>query len=305
MNILVTGCNGQLGNCIREYYRAEMPVDFVVNNKFIFTDINIEVDVNTDTIRFTKLDITNYDDILALLKEENVNMIINCAAYTNVDKAEDEPNIAYVVNTAAVDDLARAASDIGAKMIHISTDYVFDGKGYKPYTENNITNPINMYGQTKCAGENRLFERLGDNGLVIRTAWLYSNFGKNFVKTMLKLAEERDEINVVFDQVGTPTFADDLAAVICKIIMSNKWVGGIYHYTNEGICSWYDFAVAIMELYDFDCKVHPVHSKDYQTKAERPHYSVLDKTKIKETYGIEIPYWRDSLKKCLGMNFVD
>ena len=305
MNILVTGSNGQLGNCIREYHRAEMPVDFVVNNKFIFTDINIEKDVNTDTIRFTKLDITNYDDILALLKEENVNMIINCAAYTNVDKAEDEPNTAYLVNAASVDDLARAAAEVGAKMIHISTDYVFDGKEHKPYTENNITNPINVYGQTKCAGENRLFERLGDNGIVIRTAWLYSNFGKNFVKTMIKLGGERDELNVVFDQVGTPTFGDDLAEVICKIIMSDKWVGGIYNYTNEGICSWYDFAVAIMELYNLDCKVHPVHSKDYKTKAERPLYSVLDKTKIKETYGIDIPYWRDSLKKCLSMNFID
>ena len=232
-------------------------------------------------------------------------MIINCAAYTNVDKAEDEPNTAYLVNTASVDDLARAAAEVGAKMIHISTDYVFDGKEHKPYTENNITNPINVYGQTKYAGENRLFERLGDNGIVIRTAWLYSNFGKNFVKTMIKLGGERDELNVVFDQVGTPTFADDLAEVICKIIMSDKWVGGIYNYTNEGICSWYDFAVAIMELYDLDCKVHPVHSNDYQTKAERPLYSVLDKTKIKETYGIDIPYWRDSLKKCLGMNFID
>lgn len=305
MNILVTGCNGQLGNCIREYHRVEMPVDFVLNNKFIFTDINIEGNVNTDTIRFTKLDITNYDDILVLLKEENVNMIINCAAYTNVDKAEDDTNIAYLVNAAAVDDLARAAAEVGAKMIHISTDYVFDGKGYKPYNENNIINPINIYGKTKCAGENRLFERLGDNGLVIRTAWLYSNYGKNFVKTMIKLVQEKDEVNVVFDQIGTPTFADDLAEVICKIIMSDKWVGGIYHYTNEGICSRYDFAVAIMDLYDLACKVHPVHSKDYQTKAERLHYSVLDKTKIKETYNIEIPYWRDSLKKCLSTNFVD
>jgi len=305
MNILVTGCNGQLGNCIREYHRVEMPVDFVVNNKFIFTDINIEGNVNTDTIRFTKLDITNYDDILVLLKEENVNMIINCAAYTNVDKAEDDTNIAYLVNAAAVDDLARAAAEVGAKMIHISTDYVFDGKGYKPYNENNITNPINIYGKTKCVGENRLFERLGDNGLVIRTAWLYSNYGKNFVKTMIKFGQEKEELKVVFDQVGTPTFADDLAEVICKIIMSDKWVGGIYHYTNEGICSWYDFAVAIMDLYGLDCKVHPVHSKDYQTKAERLHYSVLDKTKIKETYNIEIPYWRDSLKKCLSTNFVD
>lgn len=303
MNILVTGCNGQLGNCIREYHRAEMPVDFVVNNKFIFTDINIEKDVNTDTIRFTKLDITKYDNILALLKEENVNMIVNCAAYTNVDKAEDEANIAYVVNAAAVDDLARAAAEVGAKMIHISTDYVFDGKGYKPYTENNITNPINMYGRTKCTGENRLFERLGDNGLVIRTAWLYSNFGKNFVRTMVKLGEEQDELKVVFDQIGSPTFADDLAEVICKIIMSDKWVGGIYHYTNEGICSWYDFAHAIMEIYQLSCKVIPVHSSEYSTKAERPHYSVLDKTKIKETYSIEIRHWRDALTSCLMIPF--
>ena len=305
MNILVTGCNGQLGNCIREYHRAEMPVDFVVNNKFIFTDINIEKDVNTDAIRFTKLDITNYEDILNLLKEENVNMIINCAAYTNVDKAEDESKLAYTVNMSAVYNLAKAAVEVGAKMIHISTDYVFDGKSYKPYNENNITNPIGVYGLSKRNGEELIFDILGDNGIVIRTAWLYSNYGKNFVKTMIKLGEEQNELNVVFDQVGTPTFADDLAEVICKIIMSDKWVGGIYHYTNEGICSWYDFAVTIMELYDLDCKVHPVHSKDYQTKAERPYYSVLDKTKIKETYNIEIPYWRDSLKKCLGMNFVD
>ena len=290
MNILVTGCNGQLGNCIREYHRAEMPVDFVVNNKFIFTDINIEKDVNTDTIRFAKLDITNYDDILALLKEENVNIIINCAAYTNVDKAE--PFSFVLDDTFETQEYDQAKLDSQYWLI-------------KTIQIPHITNPINMYGRTKCVGENRLFERLGNNGLVIRTAWLYSNFGKNFVKTMLKLAEERDEISVVFDQVGSPTFADDLAEVICKIIMSDKWVGGIYHYANEGICSWYDFAVAIMEIYNLDCKVRPVHSRDYQTKAERPHYSVLDKTKIKETYNIEIPYWRDSLKKCLGMNFVD
>ena len=304
MNILVTGCNGQLGNCIREYHRSEMPVDFVVNNKFIFTDINIEKDVNTDTIRFTKLDITNYDDILALLKEENVNMIINCAAYTNVDKAEDEANIAYVVNAAAADDLARAAAEVGAKMIHISTDYVFDGKGHKPYTENNITNPIGMYGQTKCAGENRVFERLGDNGIIIRTAWLYSNYGKNFVKTIIKAGLEKEELKVVFDQIGTPTFAMDLADAIFKIINSEKWIGGIYHFTNEGVCSWYDFAEAIREIHKLSCDIIPVHSNEYQTKAERPYYSVLDKTKIKETYGIVISHWRWALERCLEHPFV-
>lgn len=303
MNILVTGCNGQLGNCIRDY-RSEMPADFVVNNKFIFTDINIEKDINTDTMRFTKLNITNYDDILALLKEENINMIINCAAYTNVDKAEDEANIAYVVNAAAVDDLARAAAEVGAKMIHISTDYVFDGKGHKPYTENNITNPIGMYGQTKCAGENRVFERLGDNGIVIRTAWLYSNYGKNFVKTIIKAGLEKEELKVVFDQIGTPTFAMDLADAIFKIINSEKWISGIYHFTNEGVCSWYDFAEAIREIYELPCDIIPVHSNEYQTKAERPYYSVLDKTKIKETYGIVISHWRWALERCLERPFV-
>lgn len=297
MNILVTGCNGQLGQCIGKVAELE-------DHNYVFTDINEETWKISDRRKYTKLDITKYDDILKLLKEENINMIINCAAYTNVDKAEDEANISYVVNAAAVDDLARAAAEVGAKMIHISTDYVFDGNGYKPYTENNITNPINMYGRTKCAGENRLFERLGDNGIVIRTAWLYSNHGKNFVKTMIDLGKEKEELKVVFDQIGSPTYAMDLADCIFRIIDSKKWIGGIYHFTNEGVCSWYDFAHAIMEIYQLPCKVIPVHSSEYSTKAERPHYSVLDKTKIKETYDIEIRHWKDALASCLMIPFL-
>lgn len=297
MHILVTGCNGQLGQCLQEVVN-------VMEHQYVFTDLGVENKVMSDTWKFAPLDITDYDSIIKLLKDEKIDMIINCAAYTNVDAAEDHANQAYVVNAAAVDDLARAAATVGAKMIHISTDYVFDGKSYKPYTENHITNPINMYGQTKCAGENRLFERLGDNGLVIRTAWLYSNYGKNFVKTMVNLGEEKEELKVIFDQVGTPTYAIDLARAIMEIVDAKKWVGGIYHFTNEGVCSWYDFAQAIMEIYKLPCKVIPVHSSEYQTKAERPHYSVLDKTKIKETYGIEIRHWRDALTSCLMIPYL-
>lgn len=310
MNILVTGCNGQLGNCIKKY------ADLNTQYNYIFTDIDVSKELENmskfdsykrfrQNWKFKNLDITNYNDILQLLKEENVNMIINCAAYTNVDKAEDEPKLAYNVNMSAVDNLAKAAVEVGAKMIHISTDYVFDGKRYKPYNENNITNPIGVYGLSKCKGEEVMYDILGDNGIIIRTAWLYSNYGKNFVKTMIKLGREKDELKVVFDQVGTPTFAEDLVSVIFTIINSDKWVGGIYHYTNEGICSWYDFAATIMDLYKLNCKVLPVYSNEYLTKAKRPYYSVLDKTKIKKTYNIEIPYWQDSLKKCLSMSFVD
>lgn len=304
MNILVTGCNGQLGNCIREYHRAEIPVDFVVNNKFIFTDINIKHEVNTDTIRFAKLDITNFEDIKALVKEEKVDLIINCAAYTNVDKAEDDYENAYLLNATAVENLAKAAKENNAKLIHISTDYVFNGTTYKPYTENEKTNPIGVYGYTKWSGEKLAQEILGDNLIIIRTAWLYSNFGKNFVRTMVNLGETKDEIKVIFDQIGTPTFAEDLAATILKIVLGDKWVGGIYHYTNEGVCSWYDFAKEIMDVYNLKCKVIPIHTDEYPTPALRPHYSVLDKTKIKETYGVEIPHWKDSLKECSKINFV-
>lgn len=297
MNILITGCNGQLGQCLQEV------VD-VMEHNYVFTDLGVENKVLSDTCKSATLDITNYDDILKLLKEEKINMIINCAAYTNVDAAEDHANTAYVVNTAAVDDLARAAAEVGAKMIHISTDYVFSGTNFIPYKEDDFTNPINMYGQTKRDGENRLFERLGNNGIVIRTAWLYSNYGKNFVKTMLNLGENNNTLKVIFDQIGTPTYAIDLARVIKYIINSKKWVGGIYHFTNEGVCSWYDFAKAIMEIYKLPCEIIPVHSEEYKTKVKRPYYSVLDKTKIKETYGVEIRHWREALTACLMIPYL-
>jgi len=304
MNILVTGCNGQLGNEIREYRRTKLPINEVLKHKFIFTDINIDKEVNTATERFAELDITNLNAIKELVKAENINLIINCAAYTNVDKAEEETIIAYTVNAVAVKNLVEAAKENNAKLIHISTDYVFDGTAYKPYDENKIVNPIGIYGATKEAGERIAQEQLNEDAIIIRTAWLYSNFGKNFVRTMVGLGQTKEEIKVIFDQIGTPTYAEDLAAAILKIALECKWVGGIYHYTNEGVCSWYDFAKEIMDAYGLNCKVLPIHTDEYPTKAERPHYSVLDKTKIKETFDIEIPHWKDALKECAKHKFV-
>lgn len=280
MKILVTGANGQLGN---EMVR----VSDNSNDRYIFTDI-------------AELDITNLDAILALVKKEQIDVIVNCAAYTNVDKAEDDEKAADLINHVAVGYLAAAAKSVGATLIHISTDYVFRGINYIPFTEKDNTEPTSVYGKTKLAGEEAVI-RSGCNYIILRTAWLYSAWGNNFVKTMMKLTKEKDTLSVIFDQVGTPTFAGDLADAIGWILNRRlTYKTGIYHFSNEGVCSWFDFAVAIARLSENTCDVRPIHTFEYPSKVERPHYSVLDKVKFRETFGYKIPYWMDSLKKCIN-----
>jgi len=282
MNILVTGSNGQLGSEIRE-----LSPNYSYN--FFFTDVN-------------ELDISKEEDIKKYVNEKNIDLIINCAAYTAVDKAEEEKELADLVNHNAVGFLANAAKEKNIPLIHISTDYVFDGKNYKPYIENDPVNPQGVYGLTKLKGE-EAFKDSGASGIIIRTSWVYSSYGHNFVKTMLRLKDRR-ELGVVFDQVGTPTYARDLANAILETVDKNREKiknkkAEIYHYSNEGVISWYDFAKAIFEIENIDIKVNPIESKDYPTQAIRPHYSVLNKKKIKNEFNIEIPYWRESLKECL------
>ena len=285
MNILVTGSKGQLGSELRYLINQK----YSLGNKFFFTDKD-------------KLDITKKEDIEKFVKENNIDLIINCAAYTAVDKAEDEKELADLINHKAVEYLADISKKNNIVLIHISTDYVFDGKNYKPYKEDDKTNPEGIYGLTKLKGE-EAFINSGVRGIIIRTSWVYSTFGHNFVKTMLKL-KDRKELGVVFDQVGTPTYARDLAEVILEIIDKNSnklknYKAEIFHFSNEGVCSWYDFAKAIFELKEIDIKVNPIVTKDYPTPAKRPHYSVLNKSKIKKEFNIEIPYWKESLEKCL------
>lgn len=277
--ILVTGCNGQLGSSLR---------------REIDNDPDIEA-VYTD---YDTLDITNREAVERFLSDHRFDIIVNCAAYTAVDKAESDEILASALNTGAVGNLGEAAVKTGAKVIHISTDYVFSGQGFRPYEENDEPYPQGIYGRTKLEGE-ALLTSFCQNAMIIRTAWLYSEFGKNFVKTMLDLAETRPEINVVADQIGTPTYAGDLASAIHTIIKHEKWIPGIYHFTDEGVASWYDFTKAIFEMAGKEVKVNPVPTSAYPTPAKRPLYSVLSKSKIKNTYGIDIPYWRDSLRKCL------
>lgn len=277
--ILVTGCNGQLGSSLR---------------REIDNDPDIEA-VYTD---YDTLDITNREAVERFLSDHRFDIIVNCAAYTAVDKAESDEILASALNTGAVGNLGEAAVKTGAKVIHISTDYVFSGQGFRPYEENDEPYPQGIYGRTKLEGE-ALLTSFCQNAMIIRTAWLYSEFGKNFVKTMLDLAETRPEINVVADQIGTPTYAGDLASAIHTIIKHEKWIPGIYHFTDEGVASWYDFTKAIFEIAGKEVKVNPIPTSAYPTPAKRPLYSVLSKSKIKNTYGIEIPYWRDSLRKCL------
>ena len=269
--ILVTGANGQLGTELQKLLTDA-----------IFTDVDV-------------LDITDLEMVKKFVKDNNIGTIVNCAAYTAVDKAEDDEERAQKINEVGPYNLAKS----GAKIIHISTDYVFDGLGHKPYLEDDETRPVSVYGKTKRAGEVAVMEN-AKVGIVIRTAWLYSAHGGNFVKTMRKLGSERESLNVVADQVGTPTFAGDLAEAIVKIIPQlseeNK---GIYHFTNEGVCSWYDFANEIMELSLLKCKVNPIPSSAYPTRAVRPFYSVLSKAKIKEVFGVEIKHWKDGLVRCL------
>ena len=285
MNILVTGCMGQLG---RSFRRAMAFSD----QRCIFTDVRDGDDVMA-------LDITDQDAVSAAVKDNSVDLIVNCAAYTNVNKAEEEEDLAYRINALAPGILARAAKDAGALLVHISTDYVFDGTGHIPYSEDMPVSPLSAYGRTKQAGE-QLIADSGCRYMIFRTAWLYSSFGGNFVQTIYDKTASQPVISVVSDQIGTPTYAQDLADAISGIIESGMLdKTGIYHYTNEGVCSWYDFAKEICDMSGHLCDVRPCRTSDYPTKTRRPHYSVLDKTKVKETFGIEIPHWKDSLMFCI------
>lgn len=282
MNILVTGANGQLGRSIRD-------VSAESSDLYIFTDIE-------------QLDITDYAAVRDLIDKKNVDVVVNCAAYTDVEKAEDNEALSEVLNADAVGNLARAVKEKNGCLIHISTDYVFGGaEGNFPRNETQPVNPTGIYGLTKLHGEQAVAES-EVNALIIRTSWLYSEYGKNFVKTMLRLTAECSDLNVVFDQVGTPTYARDLAKAIVDIISKREMSGneGIYHFSNEGVCSWYDFAKAIASLSGHNiCEIRPCHSDEFPSKVKRPAYSVLDKTKFKNTFGITIPYWRDSLAICI------
>lgn len=279
--ILVTGANGQLGSELKDL-APQYP-----QYRFFFTDVE-------------QLDITDASAIDTFVQTNNINALINCAAYTAVDKAESEVVLADQINHIAVKNLAEVAKEHQCKLIHISTDYVFDGTHHIPYVETDAPNPQSVYGATKLAGEEAMREINPSNSIIIRTSWVYSSFGTNFVKTMLRLSTERSVLNVIADQVGTPTYAADLAQHILDLLpqLSNDNVK-VYHYTNEGVCSWYDFAQAIFEISNIDCRVIPITTAQYPTAAKRPHYSVLNKTKIKEVFNIEISYWREALKRCL------
>lgn len=291
MNILVTGSNGQLGNEMRTLASGSA-------NRWLFTDVTVVEGVET-----IPLDITDKDAVESICSDYSIDCIVNCAAYTNVDKAEDEEKLAYRINAYAVGLLAEAVAARGALLIHISTDYVFKGINVRPYIEDQPTDPLGVYGRTKLAGEKALCES-GCRFIILRTAWLYSPYGNNFVKTIRRLTSERDSINVVFDQVGSPTYAADLAFAIFDIIENDKSQGceGIYHFSNEGVCSWYDFAVATARLSGNDrCVISPCHSDEFPSKVRRPAFSVLDKTKYKKTFNRTVPYWYDSLKKCIDI----
>lgn len=280
--ILVTGANGQLGNSIR------LLAKHYPQYNYLFTDV--------DT-----LDITDPLAVEQAIKDNQVDYVLNCAAYTAVDKAEDDEDLCRRLNSYAVGLLGKAAHEAGAKMIHVSTDYVFSGTSCLPYKETDETRPVSAYGRTKLAGE-QILQEVCPEAVIIRTAWLYSEFGSNFVKTVLRLGKERDELRFVFDQIGTPTYAGDLAAAVMAVVTADEkgaFVPGIYHYSNEGVCSWYDFTIKILEIAGISSRVFPIETKEYPTKAVRPPYSVLNKSKIKETYGIAIPHWEASLRVCL------
>ena len=281
MNILVTGANGQLG-CEMQRLGAVSP------NNYIFTDV-------------VELDITNADAVMNAVKAASIDIIVNCAAYTNVDKAESDEATAELINATAVGNLAKAMKEVGGTLFHVSTDYVFGCDGNTPRTEDMPLNPLGVYARTKLHGEQAIAES-GCKALVFRTAWLYSEFGNNFLKTMMRLTAEREQLNVVFDQVGTPTYAGDLALAIFSIIEAGVYEGneGIYHFSNEGVCSWYDFAVEIATAAgNVNCRINPSHSCDFPSPVTRPPYSVLDKTKIKNTFDIDIPHWRESMEYCI------
>lgn len=278
-NILVTGANGQLGNEMR--LLAEVNKEYT----YFFTDV-------------AELDICDEQAVMNFVTAHQIDIIVNCAAYTAVDKAEDNQELCDKLNHVAPGYLAKAIQTRGGYLVQVSTDYVFDGTAHVPYTEEQPTCPDSVYGTTKLAGEQEAMKYCA-NTMIIRTAWLYSTFGNNFVKTMLRLEREKDSLGVIFDQIGTPTYARDLAVAIFAAIHKGI-IPGIYHFSNEGVCSWYDFTQMIHHLADIKtCKLRPLHTEEYPTKAKRPHYSVLDKTKIKDIYGIEIPYWVDSLKECI------
>ena len=284
MRVLITGSNGQLGSEIKDLAANYKKLDFV------FKDL-------------PELDICNFKALQAFLIDHKINVVINCAAYTAVDKAEEDAEITERVNSTGVLNLVNALQTVNGKLIHISTDYVFNGNHFLPYKESDPVSPIGVYGETKRAGELSVINSDIDS-IVIRTSWLYSSYGNNFVKTMLRFGNEKENLGVIFDQVGTPTYARDLAKTCLEILCENtseniSKKGNLYHYSNEGIASWYDFAIAIMELVNINCKVNPIQTKDYPTLAKRPHYSVLNKSKIKTDFKIEIPYWRDSLKDCI------
>ncbi len=281
MNILITGCNGQLGN------ELQLLEKNYSEHTFFNTDVH-------------ELDITNAEAIDKFVSSNNIDIIINCAAYTAVDKAESNKELCQVLNADAPAYLAKAISKRNGWMIQVSTDYVFDGTKNTPYVETDSPCPNSVYGSTKLDGE-KAVEQACKNTMIIRTAWLYSSFGNNFVKTMMRLGKEKDELNVIFDQIGTPTYARDLAIAIMTAVEKGI-VPGIYHFSNEGVISWYDFTKAIHRLSGItSCHVRPIHTEEYPTAATRPHYSVLDKTKIKKIYGIEIPYWEDSLAECINI----
>ena len=280
-NVLITGANGQLGNEMRR-------LGAVSPNNYIYTDV-------------AELDITDAAAVAQFVKENAVNIIVNCAAYTNVDKAESDEPTAELINATAVANLASAMKEVDGTLFHVSTDYVFGNEGNTPRTEDMPLNPLGVYGRTKLRGEHAIAET-GCKAIIIRTAWLYSEFGNNFLKTMMRLTAEREQLNVVFDQVGTPTYAGDLALAIFSIIEGGLYAGneGIYHFSNEGVCSWYDFATEIaMAAGNTACKVLPCHSDEFPSPVKRPSFSVLDKTKIKNTFAIEIPHWRDSMLYCI------
>ncbi|ANW96835.1 NAD(P)-dependent oxidoreductase [Wenyingzhuangia fucanilytica] len=280
-NILVTGANGQLGSEIQNLAK-----DYKTSH-FFFTDVS-------------DLDITNIEKVRDFCTTHQIKTIINCAAYTAVDKAEEQTELCNAVNHIATVNLSTVAKELNIKLIHTSTDYVFNGKNHVPFKENDLTDPINVYGKTKLLGEEAMININPKHSIIIRTSWVYSTYGNNFVKTMLKLSETREQLTIIADQVGSPTYAYDLAKTILEIIpkINNDQVE-VYHYSNEGVCSWYDFAYEIFHQTNTNCKVLPIETKDYPTAAERPQYSVMNKSKIKNTFDIEIPHWKTSLANCL------
>ena len=291
MKILVTGANGQLGNEIRIVAKDS-------RDTYIYTDV-----VEVEGVETTLLDITSLEAVRKMVQENDVRCIINCAAYTNVDKAEMDAAFCELLNAKAVENLAVAMKEVDGLLVHVSTDYVFGGDPYNtPCKEDQKGTPTGVYGKTKLQGEENILAS-GCKHVIIRTAWLYSEFGKNFVKTMLNLTATKPQLKVVFDQVGTPTYAYDLAAAIYEIVSERKYEAndGVYHFSNEGVCSWYDFTKMIAEHAGHTaCDIQPCHSDEFPSPVKRPSYSVLDKTKIKQTFGVKVPYWTDSLKVCLG-----